>query len=189
MAIVEFLDHGRWAEVVLNRPERRNAIDGPLDEALAAAIECADADDGVQAHTARACRRRVLLRPRPQGLQCRRAPGLDAAFPRHLAGAHTAIRETRTHTTQFGHTRTARPDARPSRPHSGPTRTHTTQFDSDTHHAVRLGHTPRNSTRTHTTQFGRTRTAARTHVPRLPGQVAGRGLGDGRSRLGGDGTV
>ena len=49
MAAVEFVGHGRWAEVVLNRPERRNAIDGPLGEGLAAAIERASADDGVQA--------------------------------------------------------------------------------------------------------------------------------------------
>ena len=49
MAVVEFFDRGRWAEVVLNRPERRNAIDGPLGEALAEAIKRADADDGVQA--------------------------------------------------------------------------------------------------------------------------------------------
>ena len=49
VAVVEFLDHGQWAEVVLNRPARRNAIDGPLGEALAGAIERADDDDGIQA--------------------------------------------------------------------------------------------------------------------------------------------
>ena len=46
---VEFVRHERWGEVVLNRPERRNAIDGPLGEQLAAAIHQADGDDGVQA--------------------------------------------------------------------------------------------------------------------------------------------
>lgn len=49
MTEVEFVDHGRWAEVVLNRPERRNAINGPLSEGLAAAIQRADAADGIQA--------------------------------------------------------------------------------------------------------------------------------------------
>ena len=49
MGEVEFCAHGRWAEIVLDRPARRNAIDGPLGEALAAAIERAGADDGVQA--------------------------------------------------------------------------------------------------------------------------------------------
>ena len=49
MAEVEFVEHGHWAEVVLNRPTRRNAIDGPLGEQLAAVIRRADGDDGVQA--------------------------------------------------------------------------------------------------------------------------------------------
>lgn len=49
MGEVEFVDHGRWAEVILSRPERRNAIDGPLGEALAGAIERAGDDDGIQA--------------------------------------------------------------------------------------------------------------------------------------------
>ena len=49
MALVEFVDHGRWAEVVLNRPESRNAINGPLGEGLAAAIGRADAGAEIQA--------------------------------------------------------------------------------------------------------------------------------------------
>lgn len=49
MAVVESIDHGRWAEIVLNRPERRNAINGPLGEGIAAAIQRAGVDDGVQA--------------------------------------------------------------------------------------------------------------------------------------------
>lgn len=93
MAVVEFLDHGRWAEIVLNRPERRNAINGPLGEALAAAIKRADADDGVQA---------VLLRG-ADGAFC---SGLDLKafnadpppdwmprFPAIWRGAHKAIFE------------------------------------------------------------------------------------------------
>ena len=93
MAVVEFLDHGRWAEIVLNRPERRNAINGPLGEELAAAIGRADADDGVQA---------VLLRG-ADGAFC---SGLDLKafnadpppdwmprFPTIWRGAHKAIFE------------------------------------------------------------------------------------------------
>ena len=49
MAEVERIDHDGWAEVVLNRPERRNAINGPLGERLADAFRAANADDGVQA--------------------------------------------------------------------------------------------------------------------------------------------
>ena len=93
MAVVEFLDHGRWAEIVLNRPERRNAINGPLGEELAAAIGRADADDGVQA---------ILLRG-ADGAFC---SGLDLKafnadpppdwmprFPAIWRGAHKAIFE------------------------------------------------------------------------------------------------
>ena len=49
MAEVEFVEHGRWAEVVLNRPRQRNAIDGPLGEGLAAAIRRADEDEAIEA--------------------------------------------------------------------------------------------------------------------------------------------
>ncbi|MEJ2131382.1 MAG: enoyl-CoA hydratase/isomerase family protein [Gammaproteobacteria bacterium] len=40
--------HDGWIEIILNRPERRNAITGPLGEELCAAIEGASADDGVR---------------------------------------------------------------------------------------------------------------------------------------------
>lgn len=49
MAEVESYPRDGWAEVVLNRPQRRNAIDGPLGEHLCDALAQADADDGVQA--------------------------------------------------------------------------------------------------------------------------------------------
>jgi enoyl-CoA hydratase/carnithine racemase len=41
--------HDGWAEIVLNRPERRNAIDGPLAEALLAALQSVNGDDTVRA--------------------------------------------------------------------------------------------------------------------------------------------
>jgi len=41
--------HDGWAEVVLNRPDRRNSIIAPLSEALAAALQATAEDDGVQA--------------------------------------------------------------------------------------------------------------------------------------------
>ena len=49
MAEVERIDRDGWAEIVLNRPARRNAINGPLGERLADAFRAANADDGVQA--------------------------------------------------------------------------------------------------------------------------------------------
>lgn len=56
MAEVDYVAHGRWAEVVLNRPESRNAINGPLGEGLASAIQRADADAGIQAILLRGAR-------------------------------------------------------------------------------------------------------------------------------------
>ena len=47
LAEVERVGHDGWAEIVLNRPQRRNAINGPLGEALAEAFRAADADDAV----------------------------------------------------------------------------------------------------------------------------------------------
>ncbi len=44
MSAVTLTRHDGWAEVVLNRPERRNAIDGPLGIALAAAFADVSAD-------------------------------------------------------------------------------------------------------------------------------------------------
>ena len=49
MATVETITHGGWAELVLNRPERRNAIDGDLGMALAGALRALDTDDAVRA--------------------------------------------------------------------------------------------------------------------------------------------
>ncbi len=45
---VEAIQHGGWAEVVLNRPERRNAINGPLGEGLADAFRAASLAADVQ---------------------------------------------------------------------------------------------------------------------------------------------
>ena len=38
-----------WGEVILNRPERKNAIVGPLGRGLAAGVAMLDADPEVQA--------------------------------------------------------------------------------------------------------------------------------------------
>ncbi len=49
MAIVDFETDGAIAIVTLNRPEARNAIDGPTAKALAEAFRRFDADDGLEA--------------------------------------------------------------------------------------------------------------------------------------------
>lgn len=41
--------HDTWAEVILDRPERKNAITGPLGTALADAFESVQTDDAIQA--------------------------------------------------------------------------------------------------------------------------------------------
>ncbi|CAG2152371.1 enoyl-CoA hydratase/isomerase family protein [Cupriavidus numazuensis] len=41
--------HAGWTEIVLNRPERRNAIDNALAHALAATIDSVNADDSTRA--------------------------------------------------------------------------------------------------------------------------------------------
>ena len=47
MSEVELRNHGSWAEVVLNRPHRRNAITGPLGVALGDAFAAAQTDDEI----------------------------------------------------------------------------------------------------------------------------------------------
>ena len=95
MAEVERIDHDGWAEVVLNRPARRNAINGPLGECLAETLRAVDATEGVQT---------VLLRG-ADGAFC---SGLDlkafnadpppewvANFGTIWRGAHKALYECR----------------------------------------------------------------------------------------------
>ena len=41
--------HEGWAEIVLNRPGRRNAIDGPLADGLLDAVSAVQADDSIRA--------------------------------------------------------------------------------------------------------------------------------------------
>jgi enoyl-CoA hydratase/carnithine racemase len=60
-------DHGTWAEVVLNRPERKNAITGPLGQALSDCLAEANENDAIQ----------VLLLRGEGGAFC---SGLDLKF-------------------------------------------------------------------------------------------------------------
>ena len=48
MAAVEVVGHDGWAELVLNRPERRNAIDGELGVGLAERVADLSVDPGVR---------------------------------------------------------------------------------------------------------------------------------------------
>ena len=42
------IEHDGWSELVLNQPETRNAITGPLGEQLATAIQSVDADSATR---------------------------------------------------------------------------------------------------------------------------------------------
>ena len=48
MAEVELVKRGRWAELILNRPDRRNAINGPLGLALSDALGKIESDPEIQ---------------------------------------------------------------------------------------------------------------------------------------------
>jgi enoyl-CoA hydratase len=87
--------HDGWAEVVLNRPERRNAIDGPLADALLDALVEAGADGSLRA---------VLLRGAGgafcSGLDVRQfgatpAPDWVAGFPARWREVHVALASLR----------------------------------------------------------------------------------------------
>ncbi len=48
MTEVSIESHDGWAEVILSRPARKNAITGPLGTAVAAALRALDQDDDIQ---------------------------------------------------------------------------------------------------------------------------------------------
>ena len=93
MAEVELVEHGRWVEVVLNRPQRRNAINGPLGEALAAAIRQADADDAVQALLLRGAGGAFCSGLDLKAFNAEPAPDWMPRFSDIWRAAHTAIYE------------------------------------------------------------------------------------------------
>ncbi len=95
MGAVEFIDHGRWADVVLNRPERRNAIDGPLGEGLRAAIQRADARDGIAAILLRGADGAFCSGLDLKAFNAHPPPDWMPRFPAIWRGAHKAIFECR----------------------------------------------------------------------------------------------
>jgi len=92
---VRLIRHDGWAEVALWRPERKNAIDGPLGVALAAALEEASADPEIRV---------ILLRGEGgafcSGLDLKAfnadpAPAWVSEFPRIWRRAHRALFDCR----------------------------------------------------------------------------------------------
>ena len=76
MAIVDFEADGAIAIVTLNRPEARNAVDGPTAKALAAGLPRFDSDAGPEAACRAVRRRRHISAPAPTS---RRWPAASAA--------------------------------------------------------------------------------------------------------------
>lgn len=91
MASVEVIEHAGWAEIVLNRPARRNAIDGPLGEALARAFQRARTDDDVQAVLLRGAGGAFCSGLDLKAFNAEPAPGWLPRFTDIWRGAHTAI--------------------------------------------------------------------------------------------------
>ena len=65
MALVQTEDRGGVRHLVLNRPEKRNAMNGELIQALGAAIEDAAADDSTCGSSSYGARDDVLVRHGP----------------------------------------------------------------------------------------------------------------------------
>ena len=95
MAEVERIDHDGWAEVVLNRPSRRNAINGPLGERLAEALRAVDAADGIQAVLLRGADGAFCSGLDLKGFNADPAPAWLARFPDIWRAAHTAFYQCR----------------------------------------------------------------------------------------------
>lgn len=49
MSAVKIEKHTGWAELILNRPERKNAIDGPLADGMLAGLTELNADESIRA--------------------------------------------------------------------------------------------------------------------------------------------
>ena len=95
MAVVETIKHERWAELVLNRPERRNAINGPLGRALARALESLNADDQVQAIVLRGAEGAFCSGLDLKEFNAVPAPDWLPGFGDIWRGAHKALFESR----------------------------------------------------------------------------------------------
>ena len=94
MDAIRYETDGPVAIVTIDRPEVRNAVDGPTAAALAEAFRRFDADDALARRGAHRRRRHVLRRRRPEG--GRRRARQPRSTPRRRradgADAHAARR-------------------------------------------------------------------------------------------------
>ncbi|MEQ8860939.1 MAG: enoyl-CoA hydratase/isomerase family protein [Pseudomonadales bacterium] len=83
--------HDGWAEVILNRPERRNAITGPLGTALDAALTALSGDPEVRAVLLRGAGGAFCSGLDLKAFNADPVPDWLAEFPRIWRGAHRAL--------------------------------------------------------------------------------------------------
>jgi enoyl-CoA hydratase/carnithine racemase len=93
MSEVDVVHHDHWAEIVLNRPEVRNAINGPLGEALAAAFRDAQADDDIRVVLLRGAGGAFCSGLDLKSFNAEPAPDWIARFPQIWREAHKSIYE------------------------------------------------------------------------------------------------
>lgn len=90
---VEIIRHENWAEIVLSRPERKNAITGPLGIALADALNSLNKDDGVQLIMLRGAGGAFCSGLDLKEFNADPAPDWLASFQSIWRGAHRALFE------------------------------------------------------------------------------------------------
>jgi enoyl-CoA hydratase/carnithine racemase len=93
MADVETRFHDGWAEVVLNRPERKNAITGPLGIALAQAMAEVDGNDDVRVVVLRGAEGAFCSGLDLKEFNAEPAPAWLAEFQTIWRGAHRSLFE------------------------------------------------------------------------------------------------
>lgn len=88
---VKIIRHDNWAEVILSRPERKNAITGPLGIALAEALNSLNTDDGVQLAMLRGAGGAFCSGLDLKEFNADPAPDWRSSFPSIWRGAHRAL--------------------------------------------------------------------------------------------------
>ena len=93
---VHSVENGAWGEVILNRPERKNAIVGPLGEGLAEGIETLDCNESVKAIVLSGAGGAFCSGLDLKAFNADPAPEWKAQFQHIWRGAHKALLECNT---------------------------------------------------------------------------------------------
>ena len=86
--------HDGWAEVILNRPERRNAIDGPLAEGMLSTLLALNADDSIRAIVLRGAGGALCSGLDLKAFSAEPAPEWLAGFNARWSAVHQALLDT-----------------------------------------------------------------------------------------------